>query len=207
LDYKTLPSSENIKKAIEALESHGIIVTYLENKESVLSILQLMIPASVTVMTGASVTLEQTGFTDLLKSGKHPWKDLKAGILSETDPIKQSVLRKQATMADYFLGSVHAITQAGEIVVASATGSQIPAYAYSASNLIWVVGAQKIVPDLDTAFHRIRDYALPMEDRHIKQLLGDKAGSLIGKILIFERDSPYTHRNLNLLLVNEVLGF
>jgi L-lactate utilization protein LutC len=173
----------------------------------VLRNLQTMIPEGATVMTGASVTLEQIGFTDLLKSSKHPWKNLKAGIISETDPIKQSNLRKQATMADYFLGSVHAITEIGEVVIASATGSQLPAYVYSASNVIWVAGAQKIVPDLDTAMHRVRDYALPLEDRHIKQLLGDKAGSMIGKILIFERDSPYTHRNINIILVNEVLGF
>jgi hypothetical protein len=70
-----------------------------------------------------------------------------------------------------------------------------------------VAGAQKIVPNLDAAIRRVRDYAYPREDLHMKQLYGPQVGSLIGKILIFEKESPLVQRNIQLLLVKEVLGF
>jgi len=116
-------------------------------------------------------------------------------------------LRKQAILADYFLGSIQAIAETGEILIASATGSQLPAYAFSSSNVIWVAGTQKISPTLKAAFHRVRDYVLPLEDQHMKQLYGKESGSFIGKILVFEREAPYLQRKVHLLLVNEVLGF
>ena len=182
-------------------------VTLVETKESALTQLQTFIPAGATVMTGASTTLEQIGFAALLKGGQHPWRNLKDEILAEKDPVKQAILRKQGTLADYFLGSVHAIAETGELIFGSATGSQFPAYAFSSNNIIWVAGAQKITPTLATALQRVRDYVLPLEDQHMKQLYGKEAGSFIGKLLIFEREAPYLHRHVNLLLVNEVLGF
>jgi len=100
-------------------------------------------------MTGASATLDEIGFLQLLKLGTHQWKNLKTEITGEKDPVRQRGLRVRATAAQYFVGSAHAIAETGEIVVASASGNQIPAYAYSSNNVIWVVGAQKIVASLD----------------------------------------------------------
>ena len=104
------------------------------------------------------------------------------------------------------LGSVNAIAETGELVFASATGSQLPAYAYSSRNVIWVAGAQKITPSLDEALRRVREYVLQMESERQKNV-GNKGGSFIGRILIFEREPAYLRRNLHLILVNEVLGF
>lgn len=109
-------------------------------------------------------------------------------------------------MAEFFLGSVNALAESGELVFASGSGSQLPAYAYNSRNIIWVVGAQKITPTLDDAMRRIREYALPMEDQR-QRSMGNKNGSYIGKVLIFEKELPYMRRNLNMILVNEVLGF
>jgi hypothetical protein len=77
-------------------------------------------------MQGSSVTLEEIGLIDYLKSGKHQWSNLKDGIFAEREPAKQSLLRKQATMSDHYLGSVHALAETGEFVIASNTGSQLP---------------------------------------------------------------------------------
>jgi Uncharacterised ACR, YkgG family COG1556. len=205
--YNILPTPDRLQKTIEALPIWGVTVTLVETKESALAQLQTLIPAGATVMTGASLTLQQVGFEALLLGGNHPWQYLKAGILAEKDPVRQLALRKQATLADYSLGSVHAIAETGEILIASATGSQLPAYAYSGTNIIWVAGTQKVTPTLETAFQRVREYILPLEDQHMKQLYGDQARSFIGKILVFEREAPYLHRSVTLLLVNEVLGF
>jgi hypothetical protein len=207
MDYTSLPTADRLQKTIEAIQARVITVTLVETKESALSQVQALIPAGATVMTGASITLQQIGFLTLLNEGKHPWRNFKSEVMAEKDPAKQSALRKQGTLADYFLGSVNAIAETGELIFASATGSQMPAYAYSSSHVIWVAGAQKITPTLDTAIQRVRDYVLPLEDQHMKQLYGPDVRSFIGKLLIFEREAPYLHRNLNLILVNEVLGF
>ncbi len=207
MEFRSLPTKERIGKVLDAVNLRGVKAQLAETREKALEMVKSMIPDGADVMTGASITLQQIGFEDLLVSGKHPWHNLKEGILAEKDMAKQATLRKQGTLSEYFLGSVHAITEAGEIVIASATGSQLPAYAFSSSNVIWVAGAQKITPSMEMALKRIREYIVPLEDQHMKQLYGPKAATMIGKILIFERESPVIHRNLNLILVNEVLGF
>ncbi len=207
MSYTSLPTPEIIRRTIEAIRGRGVSVQLVETKEAALPILVSLIPDGASVMTGASLTLEQIGFVNLLKSGNHKWHNLKAEVLAEKDPAEQSRLRKQATLADYFLGSVHAIAETGEIVVASATGSQLPAYAYSCNNIIWVAGAQKITPTVETALRRVREHSLPGEDQRMKKALGENAGSFIGKLLIFEREAPYLRRTVTLLLVNEILGF
>jgi L-lactate utilization protein LutC len=207
MPFDILPTPDRLQKTIEAVRARGVTVTLVDTKEAALAHLQALIPAGAGIMTGASITLQQTGFEALLMSGNHPWKYLKAGILAEKDPAKTLALRKQATLADYFLGSVHAIAETGEVLIASATGSQLSAYAYSSTNIVWVAGAQKITPNLETALQRVREYVLPLEDKHMKQLYGEQARSFIGKLLLFEHEAPYLHRGVHLLLVNEVLGF
>ena len=148
MDQNILPTHDRLQKTIEAIRIRGVTVTLVEKKESALTQLQALIPAGATVMTGASITLQQIGFTALLMGKKHPWRNFKDEILAEKDPAKQAALRKQGTLADYFLGSVHAIAETGEILTARATGSQLPAYAFSSRHVIWVAGTQKITPTL-----------------------------------------------------------
>jgi L-lactate utilization protein LutC len=207
MEYNILPTPDRLQRTMDAIRKRGVTVMLLETKDNALAQLLALIPVGASVMTGSSVTLKQIGFEELLISGKHPWHNLKDDILAEKNPAWQSALRKQATLADYFLGSVHAIAETGEIVIASATGSQLPAYVYSSPNVLWVAGAQKITPNLETALSRVRDYALPLEDQRLKQLFGKEMVGSIGKLLIFERESPLLHRKVNLILVNEVLGF
>jgi len=206
MSYSTLPDTMRLQKTIEAVKARGIMVELVETKEAALARLQTLIPAGSVVMTGGSVTLTQIGLDALLISGNHPWRNFKADLLAEKDPTKQSAMRLQGTLAEYFLGSVNAIAETGELVFASATGSQLPAYAYSSRNVIWVAGAQKITPSLDEALRRVREYVLQMESERQKNV-GNKGGSFIGRILIFEREPAYLRRNLHLILVNEVLGF
>lgn len=206
MDYDTLPSPDRIHRTVEAVKARGINAVFVETKEDALAHLLSIIPAGSVVMTGGSVTLQQIGFEALLISGDHPWRNFKADLLAEPDPVRQAAMRREGTMAEFFLGSVNALAETGELVFASGSGSQLPAYAYNSRNIIWVVGAQKITPTLDDAMRRIREYALPMEDQR-QRSMGNKNGSYIGKILIFEKELPYMRRNLNMILVNEVLGF
>ncbi len=207
MNYNSIPSLNQIQKTMEAVKARGISVELVDSGEKTLARLQSLIPAGADVMTAGSTTLTQIGLDDLLISGKHPWNNIKNSILAEKDPVKQSHMRKQSTLTDYFLGSVHAIAETGELVIASATGSQLSSYVFSSSNVIWVAGAQKITPTLEEAIKRVREYVLPLENQRMKKVFGPNSGSFVGKLLIYEREAPYLHRNVILLLVNEVLGF
>jgi L-lactate utilization protein LutB len=204
MEYDKLPSKESVERTMESLKSRGIYAEFVNTKEEAFEKLKSMIPAGREVMTGASVTLEQIGFTDLLKSGRHEWNNLKDKILAEKDFAKQMELRKKSVMSEYFIGSVHAVAETGVVLVASNTGSQIPSYAFTSSNVIWVAGTQKIVPNVEEGLNRIWNYCLPMEDAHMKSM--GYPGSRVGKILIFERESM-PNRKIHLIFINEKLGF
>src|ERR1043166_665894 len=206
MNYAALPTPERVQRTLEAVKKRGINAELVETKEAALSRIQEIIPAEAVVMTGGSVTLQEIGFEALLISGRQPWRNFKAALLAEKDPAKQSALRRQGTLAEFYLGSVNAIAETGELIFASGTGSQLPAYAYSSRNVIWVAGTQKIAPTLEDALRRVREYVLPLEDQRQKSV-GNKAGSYIGRILIFEYEPAFLRRNLTLILVNQVLGF
>lgn len=205
MSYNKLPSEATLQKTAESVKARGINVEIVATKEEALELVQKLIPAGASVMTGASTTLTQIGLDDLLISGNHPWKNLKQDILAEKDPVKQGALRKESILADTFLGSVHAISETGELVIASATGSQLPSYAFSSNQVIWVAGAQKIATSLEDAIKRVRQYVFELEDQRMKSV--GAPGTTMGKLLIFEKEVPFLQRQVTLVLVKEVLGF
>jgi L-lactate utilization protein LutB len=204
MSFNTLPTPESVQKTIEAVKARGINVILVNNKAEALAQLKQLIPAGASVITASSQTLTEIGLDDIFISGEHPWKNLKTEILAEKDRLKQLLLRQQATLSDYYLGSVNALAESGEIVFASATGSQLPAYAFSSNHVIWVAGVQKITANLEEAIRRVREYVTPLVDEQVKKMGGP--GTIIGKLMIFEREAPVLKRQITLILVNEVLG-
>lgn len=204
MDYDRLAPRESVENVIQALGKRGIKAEFVDTNGEAFKRLKELIPAGAEIMTGSSTTLDQIGFTDLLKSGKHEWRNLKDAILAEKDGKKQMELRKRSVTSQFFISSVHAVTENGEILVASASGSQIPSCAFSSDNVVWIVGTQKIVPTLEDAFRRVREYVLPLEDKRMKSV--GYPGSTIAKILILEREIM-PNRKLTLVFVNEKLGF
>ncbi len=150
-------------------------------------------------MNGSSRTLEQIGFIEYLKPDNHGWDNQHEKILAEKDPAKQALL------ADYYLGSVHAVTEEGEFIVASNSGSQLPHVAFSSSNLILIVGAQKIVATLEEGMKRLKEYVVPLEDANMKQKYG--VGTQLNKILLFKGENQMIGRKVTMILVKEKLGF
>lgn len=204
MKYDELASKETVDRTMSALKGRNVNPVFVETKEEALEKIKELIPSGAEVMTGGSTTLNEIGFSDLMVSKNHPWKNLKDAILEEKNPEKQNKLRRESVLADYFLGSVHAVTEDGEVWVASASGSQIPSYAFTSPNVIWVVGAQKIVPDSASAADRIKSYVYPLEDKRMKST--GAPGSAIGRWLIFEREI-IPSRKINLIFVNQKLGF
>lgn len=203
MNYETIPSRETIDKTKKSLEERNISVTVVESGADAFEFIKNMIPKGASVMNGSSTTLKQIGFVDYLSSDGHGWNNLHTAILVEQDKNKQARMRAESVLADYFLGSVHAITEEGTVMIASATGSQLPSYAFSSPNVIWVVSTNKIVPTLEDGFRRIKEYVFPLEDKRMKEV--GYPGSAIGKILLFERE--IMERKIHLILVNEKLGF
>ena len=203
--FNQLASAETIAATITAVHLRGISAEVLDNKAQALERIQTLIPAGASVMAASSKTLDEIGFTDYLHHGKHGWQNLKEKVMHEENPVVEKWLRKESSMADYYLGSVHALSKNGELVFASASGSQLSAYCYNCQNVIWVVGTQKITRDLARAIERVTEYCLPKEDEHQRKL-NNPYGSYIGKLLIFQKEASYLHRNLHLLLVKERIG-
>ncbi|HEY8729578.1 MAG TPA: LUD domain-containing protein, partial [Acidothermaceae bacterium] len=103
---------------------------------------------------------------------------------------------------DYSLGSVHAITRDGTLVIASASGSQLAAAAWGAANVIFVVGVQKLVSTLDAAHERIYQHSLILEDARAIAAYGQN--SVVGKILEIHQENPgRTH----VVLIRKSVGF
>ena len=195
----------NLDKTVAALQENGIEVIVVETGTQALEKIKELVPVGVSVMNGSSVTLEQIGFVEYLKSGNHGWNNLHAAIVAEKDPVKQKELRKQAINSDYYLGSVHALTETGEFVVGSNSGSQLPHIVFSSPNLIFVVGTQKIVPTLSDAMKRLEDYVVPLENKHMQEKHG--VNTTLAKIVIFKKENLRMGRKVRMILVKEPLGY
>jgi L-lactate utilization protein LutB len=206
MEYTTLIAPEHLEGVMEAIAARGIKVEFVYTKESAMARLLALIPDNVSVMTAASVTLKEIGFEEELELGRHNWRNLRAEIRAESDPIKRSLLRRRSALADYCVGSINAIAETGELVVASGTGSQLSPYLTS-DHVIWVAGTQKIVPTLEDAVRRVRDYCVPKVEEFGKRTLGRDGAGTVGKLLILESEAAFLNRKVHLLLVNEVLGF
>ena len=203
MDWNKLADKKILEKTLKALKERGIEVIIVNDSKEALEKIKGLIPKGAEVMNGSSTTLGEIGFVEYLKSGKHGWNNLHESILAEKDQQKQGELRTKSTLAEYYLGSVHAISSKGEIVAASASGSQLPAYVFSSPHVIWVAGINKITEDLDSAIKRVREYVLPLENERMKKM--GFPGSMMGKIVIFEKEM--TPGRLTLVLVKEKLGF
>lgn len=205
MDYKTLAGEETLTKLVAALKERNIEAVVVENREQALEKIKELIPAGASVMNGSSTTLHQIGFVDHLKAGEHGWNNLHAAVLAETDPEKQKALRRQSALSDYYLGSVHALSEAGELVIASNSGSQLPHIVYTSPNVIFVVGTQKIMPTLADAEMRLKEYVVPLEDARMKSV--NMSGTKLNKLFHFFGEPTYTGRKVTVILVKEALGF
>ena len=205
MKYETSASPETLTKTIAALTARNFHASEVATKAEALEKIKALIPKGASVMNGASQTLEQIGFIDYLKTGEHGWNNVHEQIIAEKDPEKKAALRKQGILADYYLGSMHAVSENGELVIASASGSQLPHLAFTSQNIILVVGAQKIAPTLDEALARLREYVVPLENKRMAD--AGQGGTTLAKILILEQEPAFMNRNVHVLFVHEVLGF
>lgn len=205
MEYTTIPTADIVQKTVESMKTRNFNAMVVNNKDEALQKIKELIPAGASVMNGSSTTLKQIGLIDYLTGGQHGWNNLHDAIVNEKDPAKEGLLRKQALLSDYYLGSAHAVTEDGQIVIASNSGSQLPHVVYSSPNVILVVSTMKITPNLDAALKRLRDHVVPLEDQRMKDT--GASGTKLSQTLILTHEAEYKNRNFTVLFVNEQLGF
>jgi hypothetical protein len=203
MDFSKTASVDTINNVIKKLEARNLSAVLAKDKSDALSKITDMIPDGSSLLEASSTTLKEIGFDDYLTVNPKKWDILKNRIQAESDEVKRADLRRQLTYADYTIGSIHALTKEGEVIFASASGSQVPGYVYTARHVIWVVGAQKIVNSVEDGIKRIREYVFPKEDARMKSI--GAPGSNIAKIILFYKEM--IPGRVTLVLVNEQLGF
>jgi L-lactate utilization protein LutC len=197
-----LPDEAAIARTVEALRARNIHVIVTNTGEEAHHALIQLLPEGAEICDSTSETLDAIGFTAFVR-GNPRFTNLHDGYAAEPDLAKRNDLRRRASIADYFIGSVQAIAETGEVFVASATGSQLAPYAYAAKHVIWVVGVQKIVPTFDAAMQRVRGHTLARHDQWLAEM--GRAPTPIGKLGIIEHESQAGR--ITLILVKELLGW
>ncbi len=205
-DWSTPAAKAAIDKTIAALAANGIEAELVANVAQARARVVALVPAGAEVFTQVSMTLEATGIaTELNGSGRYASV---RNTLNGMNPQGQGrEMRRLGAAPDVTVGSVHAVTQTGTVIVASLTGSQLPGYAYGAGTVIWVVGAQKIVKDVEEGMRRITEHVVGLESVRARKAYGlpDSFSTFPSKVLLFNREVQ--PGRVKMIIVNESLGF
>ena len=153
--FTSLPDEHALVATVVALEEHGFSVEVVDDLDVARQAVLARIPQGSSVMTNTSVTLAETGIADAINDGG-PYESARNAMFALDFATQAQQMKAIGGQPDYALGSVHAITRDGTLVIASASGSQLASYAWGAANVILVIGAQKIVPTLEAAHQRDR---------------------------------------------------
>ncbi|MEV0637649.1 LUD domain-containing protein [Streptomyces sp. NPDC050619] len=195
-------SAASIDRAADALSANGFTVRIADTAADARRLVNEILPTDKTVFTSTSETLRLTGITEDV-DGSGRFMSVRASQADWDLRARYDEVRRTRSAPDIVVGSVHAVTEDGRLVTASASGSQLAPYASGAARAVWVVGAQKIVPDLETALRRIDSYSYPKEDARAQQAYGQR--SVVAKILISSRE--VVPGRATVVLVREAIGF
>lgn len=200
--YSQLASRETIARTIVALKANGLDAMVVADGAAAKAEVLKRLPRGAEVFTMQSQTLKAIGLTAAVdESGQFDSIRKKLTAMDNATQAKEK--RVLGAAPDWAIGSVHAVTEDGHLFIASNTGSQLSAYAAGAGQVIFVVGAQKIVADDQMAMRRLKEYSLPLEDQRMFQANG--IHSQIRKILSIEGE--FKPGRLMIIFVNEKLGF
>jgi hypothetical protein len=199
--FTTLADDQTLAATVVALEEHGFGVEVVDDLDAARKAVLARIPQGASVMTNTSVTLEETGIADAINDGGR-YDSARNKMIALDFATQLQEMKAIAGQPDYALGSVHAVTSDGTLVIASASGSQLASYAWGAANIIFVVGAQKLVPSLEAARERIYQHSLQLEDARAYAAYG--MNSRVGKILEIHQEDP---GRIHVVLIRQSVGF
>jgi len=205
-----------LKDLKSALEGNNFEVFLALNVEETKTIVMEKIIPSIkpkSVSWGGSITFTSTGLYDILKNDP----DLKV-----VDPYDKSISpeeilerRRQSLLVDLFLAGTNAVTEAGQLVNLDMIGNRIAGITFGPKNVIVLIGRNKIVPDLESAMFRIKNYAAPVNTMRlgkktpcVKTSYCEECKSpdrICNTWTITEKSFP--KGRVKVVLINERLGF
>jgi hypothetical protein len=199
-EFATAAPRDRLERAAAALNAKNISTAILPDGAAARKAVMALLPEGSEVHVALSETMRELGVTQAIEEGNY--RALRPQLRKLDRRTQRREIAKLATAPDYMLGSVHAVTEDGHLVVGSGSGSQLAPYANGAGTLILVAGAQKVVRDIEEGLRRLREYSYPLEDRRMKA--AGAPGTILAKTLIMSWDNPgRTH----LFLVEEPIGF
>ncbi|MER7542956.1 LUD domain-containing protein [Actinomadura sp.] len=194
--------AQRLERAAAALSEHGFAVEILADAAAARTRIGQLIPEGASVFTGASETLRLSGIDDDINAGGR-YDAVKPRGLGMDRATQMREIWGLLSTPDVIVGSAAAVTETGSLVIASASGSQLPGYAGAAAHAIWIVGAQKVVPDLPSALRRVEEHCLPLENDRAMKVYGQP--SAINRLLVLNAE-PVPGRG-TVLLLREAIGF
>jgi acyl-CoA hydrolase len=199
--FTALPDDQTLAATVVALEEHGFSVEVVDDLDAARQAVLTRIPRGSSVMTNTSVTLAETGIADAINDGG-AYESARNKMFALDFATQAQEMKAIGGQPDYALGSVHAITRDGTLVIASASGSQLASYAWGAANVIFVAGAQKLVPTIEAARERIYQHSLKLEDARAQAAYGQH--SYVGKILEIHQELP---GRIHIVLIRQPAGY
>jgi len=201
-EFAPLAPESSIREAAAALERNGVTTIVVDSGEQARNELRSILPVWAEVLNNTSLTLETIGVAeDIERSGMY--QPLRLRLYQMDRQMQQREIRQVAAAPDFVVGSVHALTMNGSLVIASASGSQLGPLVSGAGHVVLVIGGQKIVTDLATALRRIEEYCYPLEDQRARRAYGVPSG--VNNVLIINR--VIAAGRITALIVRESLGF
>ncbi|EKE25202.1 MAG: hypothetical protein ACD_5C00253G0005 [uncultured bacterium] len=200
--FGIIAEENSIQQAVKSLNENGIEAFIAERGDEAKQMVLDMIPDNAEVMTMTSVTLDTLGISREINEGER-YNSVRQKLTSMSKESQGNEMQKMGAAPDWVIGSVHAVTEDGKVIIASATGSQLPAYMYGSNHVIWVVGTQKIVENLSEGMRRIQEYTFPLENERAMKAYG--VGSGINKIVTINKE--VIPGRIKMIIVKEKLGF
>ncbi|MBD0691976.1 hypothetical protein BG452_09990 [Streptomyces sp. CBMA123] len=185
-----------------ALAERGFTVELLADAAAARARVRELVPADATVFTAASETLRLSGIDEDLNDDSR-YRSVRSRVMALDRTTEADDIRRLLAAPDVAVGSVAAVTETGSLVIASASGSQLPGNAGGAGEAIWVVGAQKVVPDLPAALRRLEEYVLPLEDTRSRATYGQP--SAVNQLLVLNAPTRFSRGTV--LLLREAVGY
>jgi hypothetical protein len=201
-EFGRLGPRDQLVAAADALERNGVTRLLVDSGEQARKAVLSMLPVGAEVYNNTSRTLETIGLAeDVERSGRY--QPLRPRLYQMDREMQGREMRQLAAAPDFVVGSVHAVTTDGSLLIASASGSQLGPLVSGAGQVIFVIGGQKIVADLPAGLRRINEYCFPLEDRRARQAYGIPSG--VNNVLIINH--VISPGRITAVLVNETLGF
>lgn len=211
MDVRSIRNEKLGHRLAAALESRNMEAYYVQTKEEAVAKALELIPQGSSIGMGGASSVKECGLYDAIAAGNYEFWDRDKVSTAE----EKEALARRSLDADYFLGSVNAMSEDGVFVNIDGNANRIAAYAYGPKNVLLIVGMNKVVKTAEDALARARNEAAPINAQRFGletpcsvngSCANCKSEQCICCQILVTRFSRLKNR-FKIILVNEPLGF